>query len=189
MPAVRGAHVLSRLCRVVVVVGLLSLLGCSSRDTAPSGHLDAGTVDASPPVDGGTDLGGAIDVCEPSCGPAERCGETGEGNGVDDNCNGRVDEGCMCAAPGVTRPCFAGAPDRRNIGVCADGIETCTEFLIWSDCFGGISPTAEVCDGADNDCNNVTDDGLAGCSSSAIPGIEGMIRRFSACGLDRYTGA
>src|SRR5690242_13665825 len=94
----------------------------------------------------------------------ELCGDTGDGNGLDDNCNGSVDEGCPCAATGTTRPCFAGPPDRRSHGACADGIEQCDEFLQWSPCTGGVEPTAETCNGTDDDCDGVTDN-VAGCTS------------------------
>jgi hypothetical protein len=125
---------------------------------------------------GGTwnpDGSGPVNACSPGCGPAELCGDgTVGGNGLDDNCNGQVDEGCSCT-PGETRPCFAGPPDRRNVGACADGIEACTEFGIWGTCSGGVSPGPEVCNGADDDCNDITDD-LGGCSSSVMcPGNEG----------------
>ncbi|MCZ7687058.1 MAG: hypothetical protein M5U28_53260 [Sandaracinaceae bacterium] len=107
-----------------------------------------------------------MNPCAPGCGSEESCGD-GDGNGLDDDCDGSVDEGCACPAAGVTRPCFAGPPDRRNIGACSDGIETCNEFLIWSACVGGVSPAAETCDGSDNDCNGVTDD-IPGCSSPIV---------------------
>ncbi len=162
----------STLLLAVVALFAVASLGacsCSSRGGGrPPGTRDLGMpIDGTIPVaDAGTDFGGAVNVCVPSCGPTELCGEMGDGNGLDDNCNGAVDEGCMCAAPGLRRPCFAGPPDRRNIGACTDGLEECTEFLIWSSCAGGVTPSAEVCDGADNDCNNISDDGLSGCSTA-----------------------
>lgn len=152
---------------------LLSLLfacsltvACSERTGRPGG----GGRDAGPGVrrDGavppGTDGGGSVNACNPGCGPMELCGD-GEGNGLDDDCNGMVDETCTCT-PGAARPCFGGAPDRHNLGSCADGVEYCGEFTRWGDCIGDTLPTDEVCDGADNDCNAITDD-IAGCTSVA----------------------
>jgi hypothetical protein len=121
----------------------------------------------------------------------ELCGELNQGNGLDDNCNGSVDEGCVCSAINETRPCFTGPPDRRNIGVCADGIETCDEFLRWGACVGGISPSTEACDGADNDCDNVTDEDLLGCASAVTcPGNElaPPLGEFPLRGNRVYTG-
>jgi hypothetical protein len=142
-------------------------VGCSvGSGTRPpprgDGSLPPGT-DGGPRADGSLP---PVNACAPGCGPEESCGD-GEGNGLDDNCDGQVDEGCQCSASGVTRPCFAGPPDRRNVGACADGIETCSEFLTWGPCSGGVSPTAEVCDGADNDCNAISDD-VPGCTSDVV---------------------
>jgi len=87
-------------------------------------------------------------------------------NGLDDDCDGKVDEGCVdVCQPGETQPCFKGKPNQRNVGICRDGVQTCilnlsTKSTEWSDCTGGISPQQDVCDNADNDCNGCVDDDL-----------------------------
>ena len=73
-------------------------------------------------------------------------------NGIDDNCSGVVDEICICS-PGLTRPCTAG-------GVCAAGVQTCTNGTVWSMCTISAAPV-EVCDGRDEDCDGTVDEGLA----------------------------
>ena len=87
-------------------------------------------------------------------------------NGVDDDCDGSVDEGCHCN-PGAVEPCFLGDPSRRGVGACTDGAQICRRdgelSGRWGDCTGGISPTDEKCDGLDNDCNGCVDD-LAACT-------------------------
>jgi len=87
-------------------------------------------------------------------------------NGLDDDCDGTVDEGCPCT-PGDVQPCFLGPPGRHGIGACVDGAQLCmrgVEFApYWGDCKGGILPSPEQCDGLDNDCNGCADD-LAGCT-------------------------
>jgi len=149
----------------MALAGVLSG-GCSSRarGTGPGSPYDGGAGDGAAPDARFNPDGSPVNPCASSCGPAELCGEMGDGNGLDDDCNGQVDETCPCSATGVTRQCFAGAPDRRNIGACSDGVETCSEFLSWGPCVGGVSPGEEVCDGNDNDCNGVSDD-IAGCTS------------------------
>jgi len=149
-------------------------MGCTVT-TRPDGGGGGGGGDGGP---GGRDGGvvnfetGPVNPCSPGCGPEELCGDGNDGNGLDDNCDGRVDEGCPCV-PGTTRTCFAGPPDRRDIGACADGIEYCSEFGIYEGCGNGVAPSAEACDGVDNDCNGSTDDGLPGCTSAVTcPGNE-----------------
>ena len=153
-----------------LAIASLLFIGCTTGTRTGPGTDGGGPqpgADGGPPVTPGPDGSlPPVNPCAPGCGPVELCGD-GDGNGLDDNCNGQVDEGCACAAPGVTRPCFAGPPDRRDIGACSDGVEICSEFLTWSACTGGVNPSAETCDGADNDCNGVTDD-LAGCTADLV---------------------
>ncbi len=116
-----------------------------------------------------------VDPCNPSpCGPTELCGPTaadgglGHGNGIDDNCNGLVDEGCPCDQSEI-RPCFGSIPDRRSVGVCRDGTMRCTELGAWigNECTGGVNPSPEVCNGLDDDCNGLVDDGLTHCVTTS----------------------
>jgi hypothetical protein len=102
------------------------------------------------------------------CGGTELCGPTGQGNGLDDNCDGQVDEGCPCTA-GNVESCFLGPPGKHGIGACTDGQQTClqiSETTGWGPCIGSIGPSPEICDKLDNDCNGCVDDGL--CCSSAL---------------------
>jgi hypothetical protein len=105
------------------------------------------------------------------CGPVELCGPGNTGNGLDDNCNGQVDEGCTCV-PGQVQKCFLGPPGKHGVGACTDGTQTCqgTEFPGWGPCKGSIGPSQEVCDNLDNDCNGCTDDGLCCGARISCPG-------------------
>lgn len=124
--------------------------GIAYPDAEP--YVDGGVCDdwaCASPVSDGCDIGGA-EICN---------------NGTDENCNGQVDEGCICD-PGAVQACFRGPPGRRGVGLCTDGVQTCSgsgEFTYWGPCDGGIRPGAEACDSQDTDCNGCIDDNPACC--------------------------
>lgn len=111
---------------------------------------------------------GCQDPVAPGCGALELCD-----NGLDDDCNGTVEEGCPCS-PGSVQACFSGPPGRRNIGSCFDGSQTCFaagEFAFWGACEGGIIPSPERLDLQDNDCNGCVDDAPRRCNTAlSCPG-------------------
>src|SRR5437870_3371227 len=81
------------------------------------------------------------------CKLKEDCGPDGSGNGLDDNCNDIIDEGCPCR-PGAVEKCFKGPPGNQGVGGCTDGTSTCAgvEFGSWGPCVGSIGPSGEKCD-------------------------------------------
>jgi len=90
--------------------------------------------------------------CEGQVTPApEAC------NGIDDDCNGTPDDGCVCI-DGQAQSCYTGPPGTQGVGVCQAGIQTCVTGQ-WGPCEGQVTPTPEVCDGVDDDCNGATDEG------------------------------
>ncbi len=83
-------------------------------------------------------------VCVGPVGPAaEVC------DGADNDCDGSTDEGVP--PPGTT--CGS------NVGVCQFGTQVCTGGVL--QCQGGVLPSAEVCDGDDDDCDGVVDGTVA----------------------------
>ncbi len=133
---------------------------CDGVDNDCDGSPDEGLV-APPCVDQQGVCAGASQRCRGAmgfvaCGPAEYGPnyqvEEAACDGLDNDCDGVTDEGCDCI-DGTTQECGLAA------GTCERGVQTCIagEF---GDCTGGVEPTAELCNGLDDDCNGVSDDGL-----------------------------
>ncbi len=104
-----------------------------------------------------------LQTCQCACVPAgpELC------NGVDDNCDGIVDEGCSCA-PGAVQSCYSGPMATRGVGACIAGNATCDSTgHIGSSCLGEVVPVPEKCgDGVDQNCDGAVDEGCA-CTPAA----------------------
>jgi MYXO-CTERM domain-containing protein len=69
-------------------------------------------------------------------------------NGIDDNCNGQIDEGTL---PGVGEKCGNG------LGTCQSGTFVCQNGQLVCNATG--MPMAEVCNGKDDNCDGVIDNG------------------------------
>ena len=74
---------------------------------------------------------------------------------IDQDCDGAVNEECECVE-GQTKSC-----GQSNIGECRLGTQTCDINGNWGQCIAAVYPSAESCDGKDNDCNGQTDESLA----------------------------
>ncbi len=85
-------------------------------------------------------IGGIRSACEDAVGPeVETC------NGIDDDCNGEIDDA-------ITRACG------MDEGVCRSGLERCVDGD-WQLC-DSVEPSVEACDGLDNDCDTRIDEGI-----------------------------
>jgi streptogramin lyase len=104
------------------------------------------------------DCDGIVD--EGVTNPCGDCGPVAEEvchDGLDNDCDGLLDEGCGGCSGSDSRPCYTGPPDTVDHGNCSWGEQVCDgEF--WGACEGDVLPEPEVCDGADNDCDDEIDE-------------------------------
>ena len=149
-----------------------------------------GVVCANAPTCGATALVAGTPVAE-QCGTLPGCQAPTAADCADENCDGNIDEGLSCICSSKPELCN-GLDDNCNgivddiaqvacgldLGACKPGLTACVsdgkggKQVI---CQGSIGPTAEICDGIDNDCNGLVDDlarscypeGTAGCTYDA----------------------
>ena len=101
-------------------------------------------------------------TCDATCTPGA-CEPPSEGcTGKDDDCDGRTDETVECTE-GEMQSCMTSCG--------SSGTQTCSAGCS----FGACAPPAEVCNGADDDCDGRTDEGF-----TCVPGSTGTCP--SGCG-------
>lgn len=130
------------------------------------------------------DAGGdvAVDVpmnpCGTGCGPTELCDEFHLG--LDDDCDGEVDETCSCST-GQVNSCFMGDPSYHDTPGCFDGVEKCSENGQWGPCMGGVHATQGCFTNDQAKCHPISSppflttdlkDGTGNFSNDAVPGTE-----------------
>ncbi len=131
--------------------------GGANCSTGQPGICAAGTTQCS---------GGSI-LCNPNASPTtETC------DGLDNDCNGTIDDGCNCVN-GTTQACYTGPNGTNGVGLCTSGTATCVTGN-WGSCAGEVTPTSEICDGLDNDCDTQSDEGDPGGGQACNTGLNGV---------------
>ena len=84
--------------------------------------------------------------------PPEDCGPTAEGDGLDNDGDGDIDEGCSCALPDgapdsagnrIGQPCYGGAPSTLGVGECKGGTRDCVGGT-WGSCTDQVTPVPDL---------------------------------------------
>lgn len=123
----------------------------------------------------GAETSGWVTTTEADNGTAEICG-----NNVDEDCSTVADDAPECVnqcEPGAVQDCG------ETKGECGKqlGTSTCDSKGAWGACAGDTKPTAEVCDGADNDCDDATDEDFGVGESCTAKGACGKVEGHKEC--------
>ena len=133
---------------------------CNNKDDDCDGQVDEGlTQNCTTSCGAGTKTcqNGTWSACQMNTAPpAETC------NGKDDDCDGNIDNG----NPGGGKPC------NTNLAApCHTGVSTCQGGAI--KCVPNVTPSNEVCNNKDDDCDGQIDNGNPGGGHACDPGIPG----------------
>jgi len=90
--------------------------------------------------------------CDPATAPAsDGCGVE-VCDDVDQNCNGQINE----ATADANAQCSDFCPTKDCLGTCTFGITQCIGSVLV--CVPGVTPTLDICDGLDNNCDGTPDE-------------------------------
>jgi putative metal-binding protein len=164
---------------------------CDGKDNDCNGRIDDGFANVGEPCSAGVGAclqtgmracttGGATIACSVSgldpTGRVELCG-----NGIDDDCNGRTDEGFT-----LNMPCTAGR------GACArSGVTICSADLRSTACSAtpGTPAPNELCgNNVDDDCDGMVDEGFSMAGQPCSAGMGACLRTGTyVCSADRLS--
>jgi IgGFc binding protein/Sulfatase-modifying factor enzyme 1/Putative metal-binding motif len=92
---------------------------------------------------------GVVQTCNPMLNASPETCDT-----LDNDCDGIVDDGLF-------QSCYTGLAGTETKGVCKEGIVICSGGDYNGACVGEVTPTVEICNNLDDDCNDSIDDNLS----------------------------
>ena len=101
-------------------------------------------------------------------------------NEIDDDCDSYIDyddPDCIYpeCTPGSEESCGA-----SDVGQCEFGSKICNDLGYWGECLGEVGPSAESCDGIDNDCDDsIDEDGACYTPTPVVPASSGPGRGYT----------
>lgn len=66
----------------------------------------------------------------------------------------------------ASMPCYSGSDGTQKLGICKGGNQTCAEGVLSLKCSGQVTPATEGCNGLDDNCDGIVDEGCATCDPS-----------------------
>jgi hypothetical protein len=120
--------------------------------TGRSGTQGVGTCKAGYRVCDGFSWGPCTGQVTPT---AEVCENT-----LDEDCDGKLNDGCPVCVEGSTQSCYGGPTGTEGVGACHAGVKTCVNGT-WSACTDQVVPMgSEICGNEqDEDCDGLTNEG------------------------------
>ena len=143
---------------------LVAVLGLSALTIAPIWFAAGCAAGNTTQTANSTSGGGGVSTSSAHGGAAGHGGAgTGGKGGAGTGGKGGTGTGGTGGAGGCksgdTKSCYSGLPATLGVGVCLGGTQTCDGTGVFGACVGEVIPTPELCDGLDNNCNGVVDDG------------------------------
>ena len=136
---------------------------CNNLDDNCNGMIDEGPIAGE-----GTTCGFAIGQCTTGtlqCTNGSLTCTGGQGpvaetcNGLDDDCDTFTDEISVECYTGASGCVPSGSGGFTCTGTCRSGTQTCNGNMLGA-CTGEVGPSTELCNGLDDNCNGMTDEGF-----------------------------